>query len=189
MFDQTIASSQIVVDFSCLFSYWNCLAHWCWISVVMTPQTWATWRFDKCCDLSAWFLTTCFLSLSQGENPIYKSAVTTVVNPKYEGKWWSFAFTVTTLYGKEKWAGVQGGAGFIMLSLFFLFVCCCSHQMIAMHFATISVCFTNLVCFLCIIWNVYSLCKCEVLYCIFCLCRTWENVFWIVFISATELAK
>lgn len=22
-----------------------------------------------------------------GENPIYKSAVTTVVNPKYEGKW------------------------------------------------------------------------------------------------------
>lgn len=27
-----------------------------------------------------------FNFLLQGENPIYKSAVTTVVNPKYEGK-------------------------------------------------------------------------------------------------------
>lgn len=31
-------------------------------------------------------LVFCFFSAPQGENPIYKSAVTTVVNPKYEGK-------------------------------------------------------------------------------------------------------
>lgn len=32
----------------------------------------------------------------QGENPIYKSAVTTVVNPKYEGKWWHHCVPVTS---------------------------------------------------------------------------------------------
>jgi len=44
------------------------------------------------------------------------------------------------------WSGVKGGAGFYNA----LTVCCCfccSHQMIAMHFATISVCYTNLFLF------------------------------------------
>lgn len=36
-------------------------------------------------------------SAFQGENPIYKSAVTTVVNPKYEGKWWRYSFQWTLL--------------------------------------------------------------------------------------------
>lgn len=53
-----------------------------------------------------------FFSVSQGENPIYKSAVTTVVNPKYEGKWWSPAFIVTTLYGKE--LGLMGREGRVL---------------------------------------------------------------------------
>lgn len=53
-------------------------------------------------------------SAPQGENPIYKSAVTTVVNPKYEGKWWSL--TLTTLYGTV--CGINGGGFFLMLSLF-----------------------------------------------------------------------
>ncbi|KAF6725251.1 Integrin beta-1-A [Oryzias melastigma] len=32
------------------------------------------------------FTHSCSSCVFQGENPIYKSAVTTVVNPKYEGK-------------------------------------------------------------------------------------------------------
>lgn len=63
---------------------------------------------NSCC-----IYTFCSSSPPQGENPIYKSAVTTVVNPKYEGKWWSF--TLTTLYGTV--CGING-AGFLMLSLF-----------------------------------------------------------------------
>ena len=124
---------------------------------------------------------TCVSLFSQGENPIYKSAVTTVVNPKYEGKWWSFAVAVSTLYGEETWVRVKGGGGFITLSLFVCFVCLyvVVTKMIAMHSATISVCFTNLVYFLCIVWNVYSLCKCGVLYLMLCLCRTREEkVLW-----------
>lgn len=38
-----------------------------------------------------------FFFAFQGENPIYKSAVTTVINPKYEGKWWRHSFQLTLL--------------------------------------------------------------------------------------------
>lgn len=87
------------------------------------------------------FTLSAFLLAPQGENPIYKSAVTTVVNPKYEGKWWSFA--VTTLYGTE--CGING-AGFLMLSLFV----CCSHKTLAFcHYFS----FTNCFCLLCILWK------------------------------------
>lgn len=50
---------------------------------VITHPTRVAFMFweNDCC-----IYTFCLSSAPQGENPIYKSAVTTVVNPKYEGK-------------------------------------------------------------------------------------------------------
>lgn len=79
-------------------------------------------------------------SAPQGENPIYKSAVTTVVNPKYEGKWWSF--TLTTLYGTV--CGING-AGFLMLSLFVV----ATKPLAFCHYFS----FTNCFYLLCIFWK------------------------------------
>lgn len=140
-----------------MLRYWAC---WYQNSILQNPSTgkfdvlWFTAFNSKVATL---FLTrVLILSPPQGENPIYKSAVTTVVNPKYEGKWWSFSFLVTTLYEKEHGFGLQGGAGFCNA---LTVCCCCSHQMIAMHFATISVCFTYLF-FLYASFGICTVCKC-----------------------------
>lgn len=115
-------------------------------------------RENDCC-----IYTFCLSSAPQGENPIYKSAVTTVVNPKYEGKWWSFA--VTTLYGTE--CGING-AGFLMLSLFV----CCSHKTLAFcHYFS----FTNRFCLLCILWKCTVCIDVGGLFYFFHPCGTWTN--------------
>ena len=94
-----------------------------WLSQALTlkPNCWLT-------------RPACLSSLSQGENPIYKSAVTTVVNPKYEGKWWrkssmslQHCMQKNMEGQKRKWKKVEegkrgeGGLYFVW-SLLFVFV-------------------------------------------------------------------
>lgn len=122
---------------------------WQWLTVWTRAHSWLFYFADmlklilRLVNLTPHSLS--FFFVPQGENPIYKSAVTTVVNPKYEGKWWSPAFALTTLYGKESGRNGRGGGGGGFYNA--LTVCWCSHRMIAMHSATIWVVLTNLFLF------------------------------------------
>lgn len=97
----------------------------------------------------------------QGENPIYKSAVTTVVNPKYEGKWWHQSFQWTLLssiwqlqYLPQVWA-LRGSCGGIYV------ISSCCFTIIMYHAATASVFLLTLMIYMHLLYfrcTVYSLC-------------------------------
>ena len=128
----------------------KCWGHCCWNCVMVTcPKVWqALWFVIPITQfkITLVVLTLVLFCFSGWESDLQKCR-NNCRQSKVRGQVMEPSLHRDNTVWKRIWADWTGGAGFIMLSLFVCCCWCCSHQMIAMHFATMSVCFTNVFLF------------------------------------------